>query len=311
MPPGRAWRIGILTAYPPASFENTVAVIEDEGHIADVIEWKRIVPSIIDDSLTLSYDGTLEAGGLTDYDLLFNHFCGLRASYYYFALEATCATHVVNDWNAVVCAGDKMKTLIAARNLGIRVPASVLLGNANFDTGIAHAERHLRYPFIMKEVSSDNGDKVYLVKTRREAWQRWNESADDDLFLLQEYIQGENLRVVVLGDRVLYTVKNLIARGDFRANSRYHSGIERFTLPAADQGLMVDVARALELDFVGFDVIRRDGELWLMEANARPGTRCDCDLLEDDGFDLYREIGVFLLETAKCLNPQGPEKGRE
>ena len=69
---------------------------------------------------------------------------------------------------------------LSSRNLGIRVPDTVLLNNADFDVGITHAENYLRYPMIMKEVASDNGEKVYLVNSRKDAWGRWIESENPD-----------------------------------------------------------------------------------------------------------------------------------
>ena len=127
MQTARPARIGILTAYPREAFQSTVEVIGQHGHVADVIEWKRVIPSLIDNSFAFEYDGPLKAGGLREYDLLFNHFCGFRVSYYYFAFKAVCTTPIVNDWDGVVLASDKLKTLITARNLGIRVPDTVLL----------------------------------------------------------------------------------------------------------------------------------------------------------------------------------------
>ena len=117
-------------------------------------------------------------------------------------------------------------------------------------------------------------------------------------FLLQEYVEGVHLRVVVLGNRVLYSVKNLIAPGEFRANARYNGGVERFPLLDTEQQQMVAVARGIGLDYVGLDVVKGGGALWLMEANAKPGTHCDTQLLMEDGVDLYREIGLFLLDRA-------------
>ena len=76
-----------------------------------------------------------------------------------------------------------------------------------------------------------------------------------DLFLLQEYVEGVHLRVVVLGNRVLYSVKNLIAPGEFRANARYNGGVERFPLLDTEQQQMVAVARGIGLDYVGLDVV--------------------------------------------------------
>lgn len=291
-------RIGILTAYPREAFESTMEVIEQQGHIADVIEWKHVIPSLADQSFAFEYDGRLKVGGLGDYDLLFNHFCGFRLSYYYFAFKAVCTTPIVNDWDGVVIASDKLKTLITARASGIRIPDTLLLNNTDFEIGITQAEKRLSYPMIMKEVTSDNGEKVYLVNSRKDAWRRWNESDRHDLFLLQEFVEGEHLRVVVLGDRVLYSVRNLIAPDEFRANARYNIGVERFPLLVTEQQQMVDVAKGIGLDYVGLDVVRNDGGLWLMEANAKPGTHCDMQLLAEDGMDLYREIGLFLLDRA-------------
>ena len=294
------YRIGVLTSYPTQLFKDTIGSIEERGHIADIIEWSRLAPSINSNGIELGYQGNLKVKSIRDYDIIFNHFCGFRSSYYYSVFRALCGSAIINDWEGVVCASDKFKTLVRAASQGVSVPDTVLLNNANFDIGIAEAEKRINYPMVMKELYSDNGEKVFLVRSRREAWQIWNEAELDDLFLLQNFEHGDHLRVVVLGDRVLYSVKNRIAPGDFRGNVAYSTGAELFNLTNSEKGQMVNVAQALGLDFVGLDVIKRADSLCLLEANAKPGLQYDMQVLAPLSVNPYRELGAYLLERAKA-----------
>ncbi len=94
--------------------------------------------------------------------------------------------------------------------------------------------------------------------------------------ILQERIQGRDLRVVVVDDRVVSSVAVNVPPGtlDFRADETYQSGCASYDeapLPAAVEQLCVRAARTLGLRFTGIDIkLTEDGEYVFLECNSSP-----------------------------------------
>jgi ribosomal protein S6--L-glutamate ligase len=99
-----------------------------------------------------------------------------------------------------------------------------------------------------------------------------------------------------LGDRVLYSVKNILSSNDFRANSRFNDGVENYTLSSNEAKSMIKLTQCLGLDFVGLDLIKANDGFYFIEANPKPGIRSDNEEIKDFGLDVYKEIGRFLVE---------------
>ena len=134
----------------------------------------------------------------------------------------------------------------------------------------------LGFPLVLKNVSAMSGDGVTLCET---------ESAFVDLtqflyscnpnlnLLIQEYVEtsfGSDLRVFVLGDRVVSAVKRSAVHG-FKANVSLGATVTGFSLTPEIELLSVQAAECLGLDIAGVDLLFTDTGYTICEVNSSPG----------------------------------------
>ncbi len=291
--------IAILTTDKKSLFKDTIGEIERQGYGVDILEWEKITISIKEDSLQIISNFQARTSNFDQYKLMLNHVPIDICSQFYFAFDKLLNIKILNNWEGVLHSANKLKSSIKIQGHGIRQPKTVLLNNSNFEIGIAEAEAIMHYPMVMKEINSDNGEKVWLVEDCRSAWVIWNEAGTKDIFILQEYIKGENLRVVLLGNRIIYSVKNLLSLSDFRANSKFNIGTKPYPLTGTEQRQIVKISKCLGIHFAGLDFIKTRNGLYFIEANVKPGISVDNDKLKPLGINIFKEIGTYLIEELK------------
>jgi len=129
----------------------------------------------------------------------------------------------------------------------------------------------LTFPLIMKANLGARGEKVFLIKDRREAEKIEIEFKD---YVFQNYIENTgDYRVFVLGGVVLGVVKRVAREGDFRNNvSRGGQAIDVRDLPEAsdlaDKALTLASLFGLQLCGVDFIKDEKTGEFHFLEINT-------------------------------------------
>lgn len=116
---------------------------------------------------------------------------------------------------------------------------------------------------------------------------------------LQRFICGaaSDLRVFVLGDRVLGAIRRHAKSGEWRANVSLGARAESVTLPAEYYALALRAARAVEARMAGIDLIVDpvSARPYVIEANAVPGWKA---LAAATGVDVAKEILLELRRPA-------------
>jgi glutathione synthase/RimK-type ligase-like ATP-grasp enzyme len=86
--------------------------------------------------------------------------------------------------------------------------------------------------------------------------------------LFQEHIIGTNIRVHVIGTQALATeIKSTAIDYRYHAHSRFQS----ITLPCHIAQACISFAQACHLSFAGIDLIKKDQDYFVLEANPSPG----------------------------------------
>ncbi len=133
---------------------------------------------------------------------------------------------VFNSACSIALCDDKGKTYLALKDSGIRMPKTILApftyGNIgyNSDTFLASVAEELGFPLVMKENYGSFGMQVYLVHDMEELKDKLKEISPKPC-LFQEFIEcsaGRDIRLQVVGDRVIATMYRYSQNGDFRAN---------------------------------------------------------------------------------------------
>lgn len=174
---------------------------------------------------------------------------------------------VVNSPFAASVLQYKPYQLDALRRLGARVPRT-LISNDPTAVRAFHAElRDVIFKPVMGGAITRLLDDEVLDQL---------ESVRAAPVIFQERIEGDDLRVMLVGDEVVSSVaiRTPEQHLDFRADAVYQGGdaaYEAVTLPDDVQRLCRDAARACGLRFAGIDIKRTPAGEWVfLELNSSP-----------------------------------------
>jgi ribosomal protein S6--L-glutamate ligase len=142
-------------------------------------------------------------------------------------------------------------------------------------------------PVIIKLQEGTHGLGVILADSKKSA-----KSIIDTFYnmkssiMLQEFVKesnGEDIRAIVAGGKIIATMKRIGVEGDFRSNIHRGGTGEMVSLNNKEKRTVLRAARFLGLPVCGVDLIRsRRGSL-LIEVNSTPGLQ---------GIEAYTKVNV-------------------
>lgn len=162
-------------------------------------------------------------------------------------------------------------------------------------------KNNFEYPVILKSKVGSLGRGIYKINTQEELV---NTTDQINLlnkayeFLIQEYIEEGNTtyRVLVLGGKVQYIMKNKSEEGKFKSNYTLSEKAELINKPYDNKitNLINTIYKVLPMDIMGIDLIRKQsGEYIVCEINSNPG------------FKAYNSLGYnFEQKIASYINKQ-------
>ncbi len=209
----------------------------------------------------------------------------------------TMGTYCVNQARPIVQARDKLAALQILGGSGIRMPK----------TGFAHSTRYTDDlidliggpPLVVKLLEGTQGIGVVLTETRNAAQSVIEAFRNLDAnILVQEFIRearGEDVRCIVVGDRVVAAMLRKSERGEFRSNLHRGGRAVPVELTEEERRTAVRAAGALELRVAGVDMIRSKKGPLVLEVNSTPGLE---GIEEISGVDVATEIIEFVENMA-------------
>jgi ribosomal protein S6--L-glutamate ligase len=204
----------------------------------------------------------------------------------------------VNDPQAKLLAHDKFLSLQVLDAAGIPVPASYLTWDSDALDEIV-GDR-LGTPLVLKTVQGTWGvgvmraDSPVAARSTFETLHSMNQ-----VVLAQRYVAeaaGQDVRAMVVGQRVVGAFRRTAPPGEFRANIHRGAEPEMVRLPAEVQALAVAATRALGLELAGVDLLETSGGPLLIEINPSPGWK-QIERLSDT--DVAGAIVSYLEDTAR------------
>jgi ribosomal protein S6--L-glutamate ligase len=171
------------------------------------------------------------------------------------------------SYNTYKCVQDKIKQTALFKLLDIPHPKTrVFYGNRQKKS----IPDYFQFPCIGKiPKGSALGRGVYLI------------SGEDDLSdycsitntaYIQEYIPSDrDIRVVIIGDRVVHAYWRIAPSGDFRSNLARGGKISLEPVPKHILDLALHTAKSCGWDDVGIDIIPHKDQLYVLEANMKYG----------------------------------------
>jgi RimK family alpha-L-glutamate ligase len=150
-------------------------------------------------------------------------------------------------------------------------------------------QREIGFPAVIKIFAGSYGKGVHLVQNKNE----FTDFTDfvygiksDEAMIVQQYVSsrpGEDLRVYVVGNKVLGAMKRSSTDGSFKTNISRGSVGSSFPMNERIEQIALDTARALNLDIAGIDLLFDGDDYKLCEANSAPGF---------EGFEKYTGVNV-------------------
>ena len=164
-------------------------------------------------------------------------------------------------------AQDKIKQTALFNLLGIPHPRTRVYYGKRQKAAISS---HFTFPFIAKVPrGSALGRGVFLIDSP-EALERYCQY--HPVAYIQEYLPIErDMRIVVIGTRVVHAYWRVAPAGDFRSNIAAGGAIDLSEVPREARELALRTALACKWDDVGIDVCRYRGAHYVLEANMKYG----------------------------------------
>jgi RimK family alpha-L-glutamate ligase len=169
---------------------------------------------------------------------------------------------------------DKLYANQILAQAGLPIPKTLL---TRFPCKAELVEKQVGFPCVLKVVTGSHGAGVYLCRTPKE-FEDLSElisSLDSKTsMIIQEYIsdsEGRDLRVIVIGGRVVGAMQRTATDGSFKANiSRGGEGAP-YDVDDEMEMLAIQVAKVLDLDIAGVDLLFHPDGYKICEANSSPG----------------------------------------
>jgi ribosomal protein S6--L-glutamate ligase len=244
------------------------------GHEVHVIKYKECYATIEQGNPEVSYRGDVLSG----FDAVIPRIASSMTRYGTAIVRQLEMQGVYTPSSsiAITRSRDKLRTLQLLARAGVGIPKTVFTRNTtDFDDLIDQVGE---LPVIIKLASGTHGNGVVLAETKKAAksvLQAFYVMDDDGTnILLQEFVKesaGTDIRVFVVGGKVLASMKRQSLDDDFRSN--LHQGGEGVSIKLTDdeRKTALKAAKAMGLSVCGVDIMQSARGPLVLEVNSSPG----------------------------------------
>ena len=204
---------------------------------------------------------------------------------------------MVNNRETVEISADKYRTYIKLQDFGLTQPKTVLIPNEDTWKD-ALKSLDSKFPIIMKTLEGSKGVGVLFIESERQIESLiqllYSQNENVDL-LIQEYIKTDgDIRVIVLGGKIIASMKREVVEGDFRSNVSQGAKVEEYSLTELEVEQCLLAAKAVDGSWTAVDFIPSKNPKkippHILEVNHSPGTE---GIEEATGKNIVKEIINF------------------
>jgi len=238
-----------------------------------------------------------EGKPLEKYDCVY-----VKGSFRYADVLATISRFLLNKCylplhpSSFAIVHDKLSTHLVLQENKIPMPATYF---ASSNEAARKLLKRIKYPIILKFPKGTQGKGVMFADSYTSA----NTILDalDTLrqpFIVQEFIDthGEDIRAIVLGDRVVAAMKRKAAVGDVRSNIHMGGLGEKVELDEKTKNICVRAARVLKAEICAIDMLEGPTGPLVIEANISPGLQ---GITKATRINIAGEIARFLYNKTR------------
>ncbi len=173
---------------------------------------------------------------------------------------------------AILQTRDKWTCSQLLSTFNVPIPKTILGSSSNLEYLLSNFKNE---PVIIKILEGTHGNGVILADTYLSALSTIETLKTAGVkFLLQEYIEeskGTDLRVIVIGGKVVSAMKRQSKEGDFRSNLHRGGSSAKINLSYEEENIALRAAKAMKLGVCGIDILQSSRGPLVLEINSSPG----------------------------------------
>ena len=236
----------------------------------------------------------------------------LKSSFRFALIQKAIATYFGKkvympiDKEAFTIVNDKALTHIALEEAGVPTPdtyitPTITTAKELFDT--------IEFPIIMKIPGGTHGKGVMFAESIATAAGILDTLSElKQSVIIQQYIEtgGEDIRAIVVGDKVVAAMKRKAVKEEKRSNIHAGGIACEIKLDSAAKKIAIKTAKALKAEICAVDLLESSDGYLVLEANLSPGLQ---GIMEATNLDIPDMIAKFLYERTKEFKtgkPKGP-----
>ena len=182
-------------------------------------------------------------------------------------------TFTIADSNAILRSRDKLRSLQVLSREGLGLPKTVFTNFSKDKDDVIQSVGGA--PLIIKLLEGTQGLGVVLAETKKAA-----ESVLDAFnglkarVIVQEFIKeskGSDVRVFVVGGKVIGAMKRTGKEGEFRSNLHRGGSAQVIELSKEERKAAVKAVKAMGLGIAGVDLLQSERGPLILEVNSSPG----------------------------------------
>jgi len=246
------------------------------GHSVRIIDYTKCYATIEKSNPVVTYKGE----ALIDIDVIIPRIASSNTRYgsaivRQFEMQGVFTT---TSSISLVRARDKLRSIQLLARAGVGIPKTVFSRGGLTDDVEGLIEDLGGAPVIIKLARGTHGNGVVLAETKKAAksvLQAFYVMDEDGTnILLQEFIKesaGTDIRVFIVGGKVVASMKRQSLDDDFRSNLHQGGAGTLIKLTDEERKTAQKAARAMGLSICGVDMMRSEKGPLVLEVNASPG----------------------------------------
>lgn len=220
----------------------------------------------------------------------------------------TMGVYPINESVAIGRSRDKLRSMQLLARDGIGLPVTIFAHDTKMTEEII--ARAGGAPVVIKLLEGTQGVGVVLGETHKaarsviEAFRGANVN-----ILIQEFIKeagATDIRVIVVGNKVIAAMMRTGAEGDFRSNLHRGGSAKQIKITPEERSTAIRSAKTMGLHVCGVDLLRSNHGPVVMEVNSSPGLE---GVEKATGIDVAGKIIEFIEKNAKAGKTKTIGKG--
>ncbi|MEX2672532.1 MAG: 30S ribosomal protein S6--L-glutamate ligase [Phycisphaeraceae bacterium] len=244
---------------------------EQRGHQVRVVDYLRCYMDITSRRPTVMFQGH----PLENFDAVIPRIGATHTFYGTAVVRQFEMMGVVplNESQAITRARDKLRSLQLLARAGVGLPVSAFAHSTKDVDGLINAVGGT--PLVVKILQGTQGIGVVLAETRKAAESLIEAFRGLDAYILvQEFIKeagGADIRLLVVGNRVVASMMRQAPPGEFRSNLHRGGSATKAKVTSEERAVAVRAAKTMGLVVAGVDLVRSNHGPLVLEVNSSPG----------------------------------------